>query len=226
MAFETVSGGKPRLSLGDAHGSVPVEGARFRRFLAFLGPGYLVATGYMDPGNWATALAGGSRFGTALLFVAVLSSLMAILLQALSARLAVATGMDLAQVCAARFPRPVSVALWLIAEAAIIATDLAEVIGTAIGLQLLFGLPLAWGVVLTALDVFLVLGLQHLGFRKVEAFVVALLIVIAVAFGGQLVLAAGHRRYRRGACAAGRALHGSRDALSCAGDPRRHRDAP
>jgi manganese transport protein len=189
MAFETVRGTKPYRSLGEAHGSVPVGGSQLRRLMAFFGPGYLVATGYMDPGNWATALAGGSKFGTALLFVAVLSSLMAILLQALSARLAVATGLDLAQACAARFPRAASVALWLIAEAAIIATDLAEVIGTAIGLQLLFGLPLVWGVLLTALDVFLVLALQRLGFRKLEAFVITLLIVIALAFGGQLLLA-------------------------------------
>ena len=178
-----------RLSLPESHGTVHVGGTKLRRFAAFLGPGYLVATGYMDPGNWATALAGGSKFGTALLFIAVLSSLMAILLQALSARLAVATGMDLAQACRARFPRPVTFGLWLIAEAAIIATDLAEVIGTAIGLQLLFGLPLFWGVLLTALDVFLVLALQNLGFRKVEAFVFALLIVIAMAFAGQLILA-------------------------------------
>ena len=189
MAFDALPEPGTRRSLGDAHGSVAVVGGRLRRMAAFLGPGYLVATGYMDPGNWATALAGGSKFGTALLFVAVFSSLMAILLQALSARLAVATGMDLAQVCASIFPRPVAIGLWLIAEAAIIATDLAEVIGTAIGLQLLFGIPLVWGVLLTALDVFLVLALQHLGFRKIEAFVVGLLIIIALAFGGQLVLA-------------------------------------
>ena len=189
--FETLKNppGGSGPSLGEAYGSVRVDGSRARRFMAFLGPGYLVATGYMDPGNWATALAGGSKFGTALLFIAVLSSLMAILLQALSARLAVATGRDLAQTCRARFPKAVAFILWLIAEAAIIATDLAEVIGTAIGLQLLFGLPLAWGVLLTALDVFLVLALQHLGFRKIEAFVVALLIVIAIAFTGQLILA-------------------------------------
>lgn len=178
-----------RVSLPESHASVEVAGSKFRRFLAFLGPGYLVATGYMDPGNWATALAGGSKFGAALLFVAVLSSLMAILLQALSARLAIATGMDLAQACRARFPRAVTFVLWLIAEAAIIATDLAEVIGTAIGLKLLFGIPLVWGVPLTALDVFLVLALQNLGFRKLEAFVIALLLVIAFAFTGQLILA-------------------------------------
>jgi len=178
-----------RPSLPESHGSVAVSGSTIRRFMAFLGPGYLVATGYMDPGNWATALAGGSQFGTALLFIAVLSSLMAIVLQALSARLAIGTGMDLAQTCRQRFPRSVSFVLWLIAEAAIVATDLAEVIGTAIGLQLLFGIPLAIGVILTALDVFLVLALQNLGFRKLEAFVIALLIVIALAFAGQLILA-------------------------------------
>ena len=177
------------VSLGDSFRSVAVRGAPARRFMAFLGPGYLVATGYMDPGNWATALAGGSKFGTALLFVAVISSLMAILLQSLSARLALATGRDLAQLCRDVLPRPVAWVLWLIAETAIIATDLAEVIGAAIGLELLFGIPLMFGVVLTALDVFLVLALQRLGFRWLEAFVGALLIVIAVAFAGQLVLA-------------------------------------
>jgi manganese transport protein len=177
------------VSLGDSFRSVAVRGAPARRFMAFLGPGYLVATGYMDPGNWATALAGGSKFGTALLFVAVISSLMAILLQSLSARLALATGRDLAQLCRDVLPRPVAWVLWLIAETAIIATDLAEVIGAAIGLELLFGIPLVFGVVLTALDVFLVLTLQRLGFRWLEAFVGALLIVIAVAFAGQLVLA-------------------------------------
>jgi manganese transport protein len=183
--------GRPdqRPSLEGSHASVAVTGGTLRRFAAFLGPGYLVATGYMDPGNWATALSGGSKFGPALLCVVVLSSLMAIVLQALSARLAVATGQDLAQVCRARFPRAVSFGLWLVAEVSIAATDLAEVIGTAIGLQLLFGLPLIFGVLLTALDVFLVLAIQSLGFRKLEAFVIALLIVIAVSFAGQLALA-------------------------------------
>ncbi len=178
-----------RVSLPESHASVAVAGSKLRRFAAFLGPGYLVATGYMDPGNWATALTGGSKFGTALLSVVVLSSLMAIVLQALTARLAITTGKDLAQVCRERFPRPVAFVLWVIAETSIVATDLAEVIGTAIGLQLLFGLPLTIGVLLTALDVFLVLALQSIGFRKLEAFVVALLIVIAVSFAGQLILA-------------------------------------
>lgn len=176
-------------SLGESFRSIPVVGARGKRFLAFVGPGYLVATGYMDPGNWATALAGGSKFGTALLSVAVASSLMAILLQSLSARLALATGRDLAQLCGERYPKPAAFVLWLIAETAIIATDLAEVIGTAIGLKLLFGLPMLYGVGLTALDVFLILALQRLGFRWIEAFVGALLLVIGLAFAGQLILA-------------------------------------
>ena len=178
-------------SLGAAHGSVhvPKTGPLFRRFLSFAGPGYLVATGYMDPGNWATALAGGSKFGMALLFVAVLSSLMAIVLQALSARLAFATGRDLAQNCGQAFPRPARLGFWLIMELAIVATDLAEVIGTAIGLELLTGLPLGAGVVLTSLDALLILAFMRFGFRKLEAFVVALLILIASCFAVELVLA-------------------------------------
>jgi manganese transport protein len=178
-------------SLGAAFGSVhvPRTGSSLRRFLAFAGPGYLVATGYMDPGNWATALAGGSRFGMALLFIAVLSSLMAIVLQALSARLAFATGFDLAQNCRHAMPRPVSFIFWLIAETAIVATDLAEVIGTAIGLELLFGVPLGAGVILTALDALLVLAFMRFGFRKLEAFVVSLLVLIASCFAIELILA-------------------------------------
>jgi manganese transport protein len=179
------------LSLGAAHGSVrvPKSGPIYRRFLSFAGPGYLVATGYMDPGNWATALAGGSRFGMALLFVAVLSSLMAIVLQALSARLAFATGQDLAQNCAKVFPRLVRLLFWLVMETAIVATDLAEVVGTAIGLELLTGLPLGAGVVVTCLDALLVLAFMRFGFRKLEAFVVALLVLIASCFAIELVLA-------------------------------------
>ncbi|HMF06808.1 MAG TPA: Nramp family divalent metal transporter [Methylocella sp.] len=179
------------LSLGAVHGSVkvPQSGPALRRFLTFAGPGYLVATGYMDPGNWATALAGGARFGMALLFVAILSSLMAIVLQALSARLAFVTGHDLAQNCAKIFPQPVRFIFWLVMEAAIVATDLAEVIGTAIGLELLTGLPLGAGVVLTSLDALLVLAFMRFGFRKLEAFVVALLVLIASCFAIELVLA-------------------------------------
>ncbi len=189
-AAQTIPQGVSR-SLGAAYGSVhvPKTGPVFRRFLSFAGPGYLVATGYMDPGNWATALAGGSRFGTALLFVAVLSSLMAIVLQALSARLAFATGRDLAQNCGQSFPRPVRLGFWLVMELAIVATDLAEVIGTAIGLELLTGLPLGAGVVLTSLDALLVLAFMRFGFRKLEAFVVALLVLIASCFAIELVLA-------------------------------------
>src|SRR5258708_6683645 len=143
----------------------------------------------MDPGNWATSLAGGSKFGYALLTIALLSNLMAILLQALCARLGIASGRDLAQACRDAFPRFVSWPLWLMAEIAICATDLAEVIGTAIGLNLLFGVPLEIGVVLTALDVFLILWLQNLGFRWIEAFIVTLLGVIAVCFAVQIGLA-------------------------------------
>ncbi|MCK0196827.1 Nramp family divalent metal transporter [Ancylobacter sp. 6x-1] len=180
--------GDPALS--DVHGTVGVPKRRgFGRLLAFLGPGYLVATGYMDPGNWATSLAGGSRFGYALLTVALLSNIIAILLQALCSRLGVATGRDLAQACRDSFPRPVSFVLWILAEAAICATDLAEVIGTAIGLNLLFGLPLEIGVIVTALDVFLILWLQKLGFRFVEAFIITLLGVIALCFGVQIAMA-------------------------------------
>ena len=176
-------------SLREVWGSIPVRGAGWRRLLAFLGPGYLVSVGYMDPGNWATSLAGGSKFGYALLSIALLSNLMAILLQALCARLGFATGRDLAQACRDAFSKPVAYALWLLAEVAICATDLAEVIGTAIGLNLLFGIPLELGVFITALDVFLILYLQNLGFRWIEAFVVTTLLVIAVCFAIQVGMA-------------------------------------
>jgi len=148
-----------------------------------------VAVGYMDPGNWATSLAGGSKFGYALLSVALLSNLMAIVLQSLCTRLGVATGRDLAQACRDSTPRWVSVPLWLSAEIAITATDLAEVIGTAIGLNLLFNIPLAIGVCITALDTFMILALQAFGFRWIEAFVVAMLGVIAACFAAQIALA-------------------------------------
>lgn len=162
--------------------AIPKGQSPFRRFLAFVGPGYLVAVGYMDPGNWATSLAGGAAFGYTLLFVALLSSVMAMLLQSLCARLAVASGRDLAQACRDAYPRWAAVPLWLLAEVAIIATDIAEVIGTAIGLNLLLGIPLEIGVVITAFDVFLILWLQNRGFRWVEAFIIALLAVIAASF--------------------------------------------
>jgi manganese transport protein len=169
--------------------AVPTGRSPFRRFLAFLGPGYLVAVGYMDPGNWATSLAGGAKFGYTLLFVALLSNIMAILLQSLCARLAIASGRDLAQACRDAFPRWVSVPLWLFAETAIIATDLAEVIGTAIGLNLLFGIPLEIGIFITAGDVFLILWLQNKGFRWIEAFVIALLAIITACFVVQIAMA-------------------------------------
>jgi manganese transport protein len=165
------------------------QGPFWRKLLAFLGPGYLVAVGYMDPGNWATSLAGGSRFGYALLTVALLSNLMAIVLQSLCTRLGVGAGRDLAQACRDSFPRWVSFPLWVSAEVAITATDLAEVIGTAIGLNLLFRIPLQIGVLITAADVFLILALQAFGFRWIEAFVVAMLGVIAACFAVQIALA-------------------------------------
>jgi manganese transport protein len=180
-----------RASLSEVFGSIATRpsGSYGRKLVAFLGPGYLVAVGYMDPGNWATSLAGGSKFGYALLTVALLSNLMAILLQALCARLGIGAGRDLAQACRDAFPRAVSWPLWVLAEVAICATDLAEVIGTAIGLNLLFGIPLELGVLITALDVFIILWMQNLGFRWIEAFVVALLGVITVCFAIQIAMA-------------------------------------
>lgn len=169
--------------------AVPVGASWWRRLLAFAGPGYMVSVGYVDPGNWATDLAGGSQFGYLLLSVILASNLMAVLLQALAARLGIATGMDLAQACRARYSRPVNLSLWLLCEIAIISCDLAEVIGTAIALNLLFGLPLAVGAVLTVLDVFLVMLLMRRGFRRLEAFVIALLTIIFLCFAAQVVLA-------------------------------------
>jgi manganese transport protein len=178
-------------SLSEVFGTIATrpKGSMGRKLLAFLGPGYLVAVGYMDPGNWATSLAGGSKFGYSLLTIALLSNIMAIVLQALCARLGIGAGRDLAQACRDAFPRFVAWPLWVLAEIAICATDLAEVIGTAIGLNLLFGIPLEIGVILTALDVFLILWMQRLGFRWVEIFVVALLGIIAACFAVQIALA-------------------------------------
>src|SRR4249919_1341752 len=178
-------------SLSEVYGSVTVRstGPLWKRLLAFLGPGYLIAVGYMDPGNWATSLAAGSKFGYALLSIALLSNIMAIVLQALCTRLGIGAGRDLAQACRDAFPRAVSIPLWIMAEIAICATDLAEVIGTAIGLNLLFGIPLEIGVLITALDVFIILWMQNLGFRWIEAFVVTLLGVITVCFAIQIAMA-------------------------------------
>ncbi len=181
----------PRLapSLAEVYRTVPVgEGAWWRKALAFAGPGYLVAVGYMDPGNWATDLAGGSRFGYALLSVILISNLTAILLQGLACKLGIVTGRDLAQACRDHFSRPTTLFLWVVCELAIAACDLAEVIGSAIGLNLLFGIPLTWGITITALDVLLVLFLQHQGFRLLEALVVALIATIAGCFLFEIII--------------------------------------
>ncbi|MEO7274016.1 MAG: Nramp family divalent metal transporter [Vicinamibacterales bacterium] len=179
------------VSLPEAHGTVPVPdgGTFWRKLFAFAGPGFLVAVGYMDPGNWATDLAGGSRYGYTLLSVIMISNLMAILLQALALRLGIASGRDLAQACRDHYSRPTTIVLWLLCELAIAACDLAEVIGSAIALQLLFGLPLMWGVCLTALDVLVVLYLQQFHFRYVEVLVVLLILGIAGSFAVELALA-------------------------------------
>lgn len=181
----------PQRSLGESWRSVavPKDSRGWRRFAAFAGPGYLVAVGYMDPGNWATGLAGGSAFGYTLLSVVLISNLMAMVLQTLTGRLGIVAGMDLAQACRAHYGRKTNFALWALCQLAIIACDLAEVLGTAIALQLLFGLPLVWGVALTALDVMLILMLQNRGFRRLEAFIVALLIVISLCFIWELAVA-------------------------------------
>jgi manganese transport protein len=176
-------------SLSEVYRSVPVTGITWwRKVLAFAGPGYLVAVGYMDPGNWATDLAGGSMFGYTLLTVILMSNLMAVLLQGLSAKLGIVTGRDLAQACRDHYTRPTNLALWFLCEIAIAACDLAEVIGSAIALNLLFGIPLAWGVVITAVDVMLVLYLQNKGFRLLEALVIALVATVGVCFLFELFL--------------------------------------
>jgi manganese transport protein len=178
-------------SLAEVHGTIPIPltGGFWRKMMAFAGPGYLVAVGYMDPGNWATDLAGGARFGYALLSVIVLSNFMAILLQSLAARLGIASGRDLAQACRDAYSRRTTLVLWVLCEIAIAACDLAEVLGAAIALQLLFGLPLIWGVCLTSLDVLIVLYVQHHGFRWVEAIVVILILGIASCFAAELYMA-------------------------------------
>src|SRR6202790_156595 len=178
-------------SLPEAHRSVPFRSGSswFRKLLAFAGPGYLVAVGYMDPGNWATDIQGGSKFGYALLSVVVISSLMAMFLQALSAKLGIATGRDLAQACREHYSRRVSFVLWIVCEIAIAACDLAEVLGSAVALKLLFGLPLLAGVIITAFDVLIVLALQGRGFRLIEVFVVTLIATIAGCFAYEIFFA-------------------------------------
>src|SRR5690349_11484832 len=202
----------PTASLPEVYASIEIpHGAGFwKKMLAFAGPGYLVAVGYMDPGNWATDLAGGARYGYTLLSVILISNVMAIILQALAARLGIASGRDLAQACRDSYSRPTTIALWLLCEVAIAACDLAEVIGSAIALNLLFGIPLAVGIVITALDVLLVLFLQHKGFRLLEALVVALIATIAGCFLFEIVIA----RPELGAV-----LHGFVPSLAIVRDP-------
>src|SRR5712671_5303109 len=177
------------VSLPEVHRSVvvPVTASFWRKLFAFSGPGFLVAVGYMDPGNWATDLSGGARFGYALLMVVMISNFMAILLQHLCIKLGVATGRDLAQACRDHYSRPTVWALWILCEIAIAACDLAEVIGSAIGLQLLFGIPLLIGVCITALDVLLILYLQNRGFRYIEALVITLIGVVGICFGLEVI---------------------------------------
>src|SRR5579863_1143499 len=180
----------PEPSLPEVHSSVRVSHSPnyWKRLLGFLGPGFLISVGYMDPGNWATDIAGGSRFGYTLLFVIMLSNLMAILLQSLSLKLGVATERDLAQLCRENYGRAASFALWIMAEIAIAACDLAEVIGSAIALNLLFHIPLMWGVLITGLDVLLILLLGRWGFRTVEAVVIVLIATIFGMFCVQMIL--------------------------------------
>lgn len=177
-------------SLDEVHKSVsvPKTYSFWKKLFAFSGPGYLVAVGYMDPGNWATALAGGSKYGYALLYVVLCSSLMAMVLQYLSLKLGIVTGKDLAQACRAYYPKPVSYVLWFLAEIAIIATDLAEVLGSAIALNLLFNWPILFGVIFTVIDVFILLLLQKKGFRWLESLVILLTLIIMVSFGIQILM--------------------------------------
>ena len=182
---------RPRLtpSLAESYRSVPVSGGNWwRKLLAFAGPGYMVAVGYMDPGNWATDLAGGSAFGYRLLSVILLANLMAVLLQGLASKLGIVTGRDLAQACRDHYSKPVAYFLWVICELAIAACDLAEVIGSAIALNLLFHIPVAVGVLITTLDVLIVLYLQHKGFRMLEALVITLMATVGLSFLFELIV--------------------------------------
>ncbi|MFM9056652.1 MAG: Nramp family divalent metal transporter, partial [Bacteroidota bacterium] len=181
----------PHKSLSEVHGTVAIPNKRgfFRKLFAFLGPAYLVSVGYMDPGNWATDIAGGSKYGYDLIWVLLMSNLMALLLQGLSARLGIVRGRDLAQASREMFPGFVNYFLYGLAEIAIAACDLAEVLGMAIGLNLLTGIPLLWGVVISALDTFLLLFLMNHGIRKMELFIISLVAVIGAAFVAQLFIA-------------------------------------
>ncbi len=186
MAWRRTAG---EVSLPEVHRSVvvPTTASFWQKLLAFSGPGFLVAVGYMDPGNWATDLAGGAQFGYSLLAVIMISNLMAILLQHLCIKLGVATGRDLAQACRDHYSTPTVWFLWVLCELAIAACDLAEVVGSAIGLQLLFGIPLVWGCIITASDVLLVLYLQTKGFRYIEAIVITLIATIGGCFAAELI---------------------------------------
>ena len=180
-----------RPSLPESHRTIPIVPGIgwFKKVLAFAGPGYLVAVGYMDPGNWATDIGGGAKFGYTLLSVILISNVMAMILQALSAKLGIVTGRDLAQACRESYSKPVAIALWIVCEIAIAACDLAEVLGSAVALKLLFGLPLLAGVLITALDVLIVLALQGRGFRLIEAFVITLIASIAACFAYEIFFA-------------------------------------
>jgi manganese transport protein len=182
---------RPQVSLSEVHGTVPVfqQASFWKRLFAFVGPAYLVSVGYMDPGNWATDIAGGSKYGYSLIWVLAMSNGMAVLLQSLSARLGIVAGRDLAQACRAYYPSWINIPLWLLCEVAIAACDLAEVVGSAIGMQLLFGIPLLYGVLITAFDALLLLFLTQLGMRKTEAFIVMLVTTIGVCMGIEVFLA-------------------------------------
>jgi len=182
------------VSLSEVHGTVEINqnGSRWKQVFSFFGPAYLVSVGYMDPGNWATDIAGGSQFGYALLWVLLMSNLMALLLQSLSARLGIVRGRDLAQANRETYPKPINFCLYILAEVAITACDLAEVLGMAIGIQLLTGLPLIYGVIITALDTFLLLTLQKLGMRKIEMFILGLIAVIGISFLLEILMARPH----------------------------------
>ena len=178
------------VSLSEVHRTVtiPQNTGLLKRLFAFAGPAYLVSVGYMDPGNWATDLEGGARFGYSLIWVLLMSNLMAVLLQTLSARLGIVSGRDLAQACRENYPRPVGLTLWVLCEVAIAACDLAEVLGTAIGLNLLFKVPLLYGVIITGFDTMIFLVIQHLGIRKMEAFILMLISTIGVCFAIEVFL--------------------------------------
>src|SRR6187397_346388 len=182
---------EPIPSLSEVNASVEVlkSASNRRKLFTFLRPAYLISVGYMDPGNWATDLAGGSQFGYTLIWVLLMSNLIALLLQSLSARLGIVRGRDLAQASRESYSRPVNISLYILAEIAIAACDLAEVLGMAIGLNLLFGIPLLWAVAITVLDTFLLLFLINFGMRKMEAFVLGLVAVIGMAFLAEMFFA-------------------------------------